>query len=113
MFDGYDFEGGCVVLVGRQERWRVCDIPHVLPKGFTRIRSYGFLANRGKAEALAKIRASLRVQAPALLEEPSDAETVAGPHVCSSCGGNLIPLVTFPRRSSPELVAPLEGIDSP
>jgi hypothetical protein len=45
---------------------------HVLPKGFQRIRHYGHLANRHKAERLARARAALAVPAP----EPVVKETV-------------------------------------
>lgn len=41
---------------------------HVLPKGFMRIRHYGFLANRAKKQALATCRQQLH--APQPLEEP-------------------------------------------
>ncbi len=34
---------------------------HILPRGFTRIRSYGYLANRGRSARLALITASLKL----------------------------------------------------
>ncbi len=34
---------------------------HILPKGFTRIRYYGYLANRGKAETLQTIRRIMKL----------------------------------------------------
>jgi hypothetical protein len=37
---------------------------HVLPKGFQKVRAYGFLAPRAKAAALAAIRASLGAEPP-------------------------------------------------
>ena len=39
-------------------------VQHVLPRGFTRLRSYGFLANAKKAARLAAIRAVLGATAP-------------------------------------------------
>jgi hypothetical protein len=39
-------------------------VQHVLPRGFTRLRSYGFLANTKKREKLAAIRAVLKAAAP-------------------------------------------------
>ena len=42
---------------------------HVLPSGFTRIRHYGFLASRGKKEALTHCRAALGATAPRPIEE--------------------------------------------
>lgn len=46
---------------------------HVLPKGFQRIRHYGLLANRHKAERLATARAALALPPP----EPVTSESVA------------------------------------
>lgn len=43
---------------------------HVLPKGFVRIRHYGLLANRTKAQKLAAARALLEVPAAAEAQEP-------------------------------------------
>jgi hypothetical protein len=37
---------------------------HVLPRGFTRIRHYGLLANRNKRTLLASARAALQAPAP-------------------------------------------------
>jgi Putative transposase len=49
---------------------------HVLPKGFQRIRQYGFLANRARAERLDECRRLLGVRA--LVEPASATESVAG-----------------------------------
>ena len=69
---------------------------HVLPKGFVRIRHYGFLANRGRAVKLVQLRELLEVPAPAAVE-PETVEAfvlrVAGIdiHRCPSGGeGRLI-----------------------
>lgn len=54
---------------------------HLLPKGFTRIRHYGFLAPRRREENLARIRELLGVEAPIAIEpEPGIAEP------CPACG---------------------------
>ena len=47
---------------------------HVLPKGFQRIRHYGLLANRHKAECLARARAALSLShaEPAVKESVED-----------------------------------------
>jgi hypothetical protein len=37
---------------------------HVLPKGYMRVRHYGFLANRCRARRLPEIRAALAAPAP-------------------------------------------------
>lgn len=54
---------------------------HLLPKGFTRIRHYGFLAPRRREENLARIRELLGVEAPGVVEpQPGVAEP------CPACG---------------------------
>src|SRR5208337_4191043 len=45
---------------------------HVLPKGFHRIRHYGFLANGSRADNLVKARAALNALQPAA--SPDDAK---------------------------------------
>ncbi len=75
---------------------------HVLPRGFQRIRHYGLLANRHKAECLAKARAALSLP-PA---DPVVKETVAefawrvlGVDIlrCPVCGeGHLRLVATLP-----------------
>lgn len=49
---------------------------HVLPRGFVRIRHYGLLANRCKAQALARCRALLGAAPPPAPEPRSAAEWV-------------------------------------
>ena len=76
---------------------------HVLPKGFVRIRYFGLLANRVRADNLARCRALLGVPTPAptssLPGEPDSAETDAEASPCDqgearrcpSCGvGRLL-----------------------
>jgi hypothetical protein len=55
----------CAEFVGRY-------LLHVLPKGFQKVRAYGFLAPRAKQAALAAIRASLGAEPPA---PPPEGET--------------------------------------
>lgn len=59
---------------------------HELPKGFVRIRHYGFLANRGKESALARCREALGDAQPRPLQtaEPVDRTR------CPQCPGNLV-----------------------
>ncbi len=64
---------------------------HVLPKGFTRIRHYGLIANRGKTERLAQVREALAVAPPELIEAESVEAfmlRVVGVdiHCCPICG---------------------------
>jgi hypothetical protein len=83
---------------------------HVLPDGFMRIRSYGYLANRFRREKLAACRRSLGVseaavtdvEAAALVLEdsnsPADGETEAARR-CPACRrGRLRLIETFERR---------------
>lgn len=59
-------------------------LQHVLPRHFTRLRSYGFLANTKKRERLAAIRAVLGAVAPT----PSTSKAPCG---CPTCGvGELV-----------------------
>jgi hypothetical protein len=66
---------------------------HVLPKGLMRIRHYGFLANRCRAERVHQIRHALEhPQAPSGAEEPSRAVVASGvptrggaPRPCPRC----------------------------
>lgn len=55
----------CAEFVGRF-------LSHVLPKGFQKVRAYGWLAPRAKAAALTAIRASLGAEPPA---PPPEGET--------------------------------------
>lgn len=58
---------------------------HVLPKGFVRIRHFGFLANRFRAPALALCRQLLAVSLPVVT---ADREQMAGWH-CPCCGESM------------------------
>jgi hypothetical protein len=75
---------------------------HVLPKGFHRIRHYGFLAGTSKAEMVAKARELLSVPAT----EPD--EDVATDHVqhCPCCGGRMHVIETFAPGTHPSYCAP-------
>lgn len=50
---------------------------HILPPGFMKIRSFGFLANTNKKEALKTIRKSLGMQPPPEPPEDEEPETAA------------------------------------
>ena len=73
---------------------------HVLPSGFHRIRHFGLLANGGRRENLAKVRALLQV-APISQEETADASDsaiLAQPtFVCPDCGAVMVVIETFGR----------------
>jgi uncharacterized protein YqiB (DUF1249 family) len=69
---------------------------HVLPKAFVRIRHYGLLANRTRADKLARQRTLLDVPPPASVEPETAAAFVLRVtgidlHHCVACGkGRLI-----------------------
>jgi len=94
---------------------------HVLPDRLQRIRHYGFLANRGKKEALARCRAVLAVAPapePAAPASPEEAIlTLTGIHIhrCPACGSPtlvrvaiLAPIRSFVGSSTP-IRAPPRG----
>jgi hypothetical protein len=77
---------------------------HSLPDGFHRIRHYGFLANRHRAEKLALCRKLLEGPPPCPVATPAVSITPAPVDTCPCCGGAMIALGTLPRpdlRSSP------------
>ena len=59
---------------------------HVLPKGFMRIRYYGFLANAVRDEKLATIRSALSVKR--VESEIEEAGQSFGVAQCPACGEN-------------------------
>ena len=73
---------------------------HVLPGGFHRIRHFGLLANGGRRENLAKVRALLQV-APRAMPETVNAEvppTLVQPlFVCPKCGVAMAIVEIFGR----------------
>ena len=78
---------------------------HVLPKGFQRIRHYGFLANGHRKAKLATIRKLLDTAPPepVATETPPDEPTAPAPDAtppCPCCGGpmRIIEVLTDPRR---------------
>ena len=81
---------------------------HVVPKGFTRVRHFGFLANRVRKAKLAKCRALLGAAAVSLPALPDDddvtldrvegdiastAEPPRSPRLCPTCGVGLLVLI--------------------
>ena len=78
---------------------------HVLPRGFTRIRSYGFLANAHKKKKLAAIRAILGAATP---EPRRDDDEPDEPCRCPVCGvGALVE-----RRLIDPVLVPQRRLDS-
>jgi hypothetical protein len=76
---------------------------HALPDGFHRIRHYGFLANRGRAERLAWCRALLVVADVAVpVGGGEDRRRCAdhAPDICPCCGGRMALIGSFSLPAS-------------
>ena len=74
---------------------------HVLPKGFMRVRHFGFLANRCRARCLELIRAALAAPPPA--PEPATEAAATAPfdgYPCPTCGTGRLRITAHlaPRR---------------
>jgi hypothetical protein len=72
---------------------------HVLPKGFHRIRHYGFLASATRKANVAHVRQLLAVPPPAEPDEPVELTDPRPP--CPCCGGRMIIIETFQRWMQP------------
>jgi hypothetical protein len=70
---------------------------HVLPKGFVRIRFYGFLAARCRTEALAGCRRALDASPPPAPDPGATPTPVALPP-CPRCGGAMVALERLSAR---------------
>jgi hypothetical protein len=73
---------------------------HVLPRGFVRIRSFGFLANRHRAEKLAIIRRLLAREETSWPPLPAIEPTEAPGQRCPHCGEPTLRLVIETGRPS-------------
>jgi hypothetical protein len=64
---------------------------HVLPKGFVRIRFYGFLASRCRTDALPRCRQALDVNPPTVpTATADDTSTRVALPPCPACGGVMV-----------------------
>ena len=86
-------------------------LTHVLPKGFRRIRHFGFLANACCREKLARIRTALAVPNPEPRAKPKDyrdrCALLTGKRldICPCCGGRMVDADSW-RPPSPPRSAP-------
>jgi len=62
---------------------------HVLPKGFVRIRFFGFLANRRRRTQLAQCQQLLAAASPESRSHPSQAQPIST-WLCPLCGGSMV-----------------------
>ncbi|MCX7177178.1 MAG: IS91 family transposase [Proteobacteria bacterium] len=70
---------------------------HVLPGGFHRIRYFGFIANAGRKENLARARELLHVVRDEHQEPIAPTESAQPTFVCPCCGASMIIVETFVR----------------
>jgi len=78
---------------------------HVLPKGFTRIRHYGFLSSSWKKEKLPALQKQMGVETETTKETGSskDQPVKTMLHQCPSCKkGTLDTILIFDKRGPPE-----------
>ncbi|GEC56729.1 hypothetical protein ABIF38_008797 [Bradyrhizobium japonicum] len=85
---------------------------HILPKGFRRIRHFGFLANACRAAKLARIRAALQAPQPPPPAEAVDyrerCAILLGHRLdlCPICGGRMVEIGPVPRAPTQRRAAP-------
>ena len=73
---------------------------HTLPDGFHRIRHYGFLANRNRAQKLALCHRLLDAPSPGSAgKQGQDVVPTRSAEPCPSCGGAMIMLSILPREA--------------
>lgn len=79
---------------------------HVLPKGFMRIRHYGFLANSCRAKREPELRRALTAldqpQAPEPGEETSPPGATPEPERCPRCQSGLLRLTVMTSATTPD-----------
>jgi hypothetical protein len=73
---------------------------HLLPKGFVRIRHFGFLANRRRATLLPLCRQALAAVLPQTQPPASTAKETRPLWLCPNCGG---PMVVIERLTAAQL----------
>ena len=81
-------------------------LQHVLPKGFPRIRYFGFLAQRRRGALLPLCRALLAVEPPPV---PSTSAATSIPWLCPCCQG---PMRVIERLTAQQLREEVHHIDS-
>jgi Putative transposase len=106
--DSADHNQQKVMTVSRDEFLRRF-LLHLLPKGFVRIRHFGFLANRRRAALLPRCFAALHATPPKNESETSTAPTAHPLWRCPKCGGPMAVLERFTAAQlqlrSPPLLA--------
>jgi hypothetical protein len=75
-------------------------LQHVLPKGFARIRYFGWMANRRRSELLPLCRALLAAVPPAVLTAPAGGDAVRR---CPCCGGIMLVIERLTAGQIPQV----------
>jgi hypothetical protein len=79
-------------------------LTHVLPRGFVKIRHFGFLANRHRETSLQRARTLLNVPPafpPSVAVSPSPTKTAAEPMRCPACRqGTMCEIERLPRAAA-------------
>jgi hypothetical protein len=86
------------MTLSAEEFRRLC--LHVLPKGFVRIRFYGFLAPRCRTDALPRCRQALDASPPPPVLAASTSETATRVPLppCPACGGVMVAVERLTTR---------------
>ena len=76
---------------------------HVLPKGFVKVRHYGLLANRQRAERLEECRRLLLLTnvTAAMMINPEVTVDRVEPHGCAKCGSTRLIYRELTRTEAP------------
>jgi hypothetical protein len=86
---------------------------HTLPKGFVRIRQYGFLANRQRASLLHVCQQLLPAVEPVMATDPDKTETTNGLRLCPVCrAGHLRTVERFSSSLCSRTLEPFSFSDS-
>ncbi len=80
---------------------------HVLPKGFVRIRFFGFLANRRRRTQLAQCQ-QLLAALPEPRSRPAPVQPIAT-WLCPLCGGTMVVVERLTAQQVADRTAGLQG----
>jgi hypothetical protein len=85
---------------------------HVLPRGFVRIRHFGFLANRDRQEHVFFCRQFLIADAPTCSSPPVNEPDVRAHGCCPLCGGSMELVERFTSQQLSQLAHWKDRVDS-
>jgi hypothetical protein len=81
---------------------------HVLPRGFVRIRHFGWMANRHRAQSAATCRALLQTDSGKIA--PPVPSSVSSTRRCPHCGGPVVIVERFTGRQLRRLRSELNAV---